>query len=265
MPVVGVGDARVAYQVEGSGPGLVLVHGTGGNSQTNWSQLVGRLAESRTVVRPDYSGSGATIDNGGPLTVALLAAQVVAAAKDAEATPFDLVGFSLGATVATYIAAKYPDLVRSVVLLAGFVSSADARQTMQFELWRDLIRTDRRAMARFILITGFSPDFLSGLGNTAIGTAVDEIVANNNWEGMARQVELDLTIDVRDQARRIAKPALVIGCIHDHMVPPVHARELAALIPGSRYVEMATGHLAPLEKPDQFAGLVLDFLRGDLA
>ncbi|MGO4683533.1 alpha/beta fold hydrolase [Hyphomicrobium sp. 2TAF46] len=263
MPVVEVDGAKVAFRVDGSGPGLVLVHGTGGNSETNWSQLVGRLPESRTVVRPDYSGSGETIDDGGPLTVAVLAAQVVAAAEQAGATPFDLVGFSLGAAVATYIAAEYPNLVRSVVLLAGFVSSTDARQAMQFELWRDLIRTDRRAMARFILITGFSPDFLSGLSRAAISEAVDEIVANNNWDGMARQVELDLTIDVRDQAQRIARPALVIGCVHDHMVPSARARELAALIPNARYVEMETGHLAPLEQPEEFARLVLDFLADD--
>jgi 3-oxoadipate enol-lactonase len=265
MPVCEVGEANVAFRIDGSGPGLVLVHGTGGNSETNWSQLVGRLSEGRTLVRPDYSGSGETIDDGGPLSVDLLAAQVVAAAKAARATPFDLVGFSLGAAVATYIAAEYPDLVRSVVLLAGFASSADARQTMQFELRRDLIRTDHRAMARFILLTGFSPDFLSGLGHLAIDTAIDEIVANNNWAGMARQVDLDLTIDVRDQARRIAKPALVIGCTHDHMVPAAHARELAALIPGARCVEMASGHLAALEKPEEFAALVLDFLRGGVA
>jgi 3-oxoadipate enol-lactonase len=264
MPVVAVDGAKVVFRVDGTGPGLVLVHGTGGNAETNWGRLVGRLSASRTVVRPDYSGSGETIDDGGPLTVPVLAAQVVAAAKEARATPFDLVGFSLGAAVATYIAAEYPDLVRSVVLLAGFASSTDARQTMQFELWRDLIRMDRQAMARFILITGFSPDFLSGLGYAAIGEAADEIVTNNNWEGMARQVELDLTIDVRDQARNIARPALVIGCAHDQMVPFAHARQLAALIPGARYVEMATGHLAPLEQPDEFARLVLDFLQGKL-
>jgi 3-oxoadipate enol-lactonase len=264
MPVVEVDGTKVAFRVDGSGPGLVLVHGTGGNSESNWSQLVGHLTENRTVVRPDYSGSGDTIDDGRPLTVAALAAQVVAAAEMAGATPFDLVGFSLGAAVATYIAAEYPDLVRSVVLLAGFVSSTDARQTMQFELWRDLIHTDRRAMARFILITGFSPDFLSGLGHAMISEAVDDIVTNNNWEGMARQVELDLAIDVRDQAQRIARPSLVIGCIHDHMVPCTHARELAALISGARYVEIATGHLAPLEKPAEFARLVLDFLADNL-
>ena len=72
MRVVEVGAAKVAYRVDGAGPGLVLVHGTGGNSDTNWRQLVGRLSESRMVVRPDYSGSGATIDDGAPLTIAAL-------------------------------------------------------------------------------------------------------------------------------------------------------------------------------------------------
>lgn len=260
MPTITVDAARIAFRVDGAGPGLVLVHGTGGNAETNWSQMVASLAQSRTVVRPDYSGSGDTTDDGAKLSVAMLAAQVVAAARQAGATPFDLVGFSLGAAVATHIAAEYPDLVGSVVLLAGFVSGKDARQTLQFELWRDLIRKDRRMMARFLLITGFSADFLSTMGKVAIDRAIDEITANNDWDGMLRQIELDLTLDVGDQARRIAKPTLVIGCTHDAMVPSAHARELAALVPGARYKEMATGHLAPLEKPEELARLILDFL-----
>jgi pimeloyl-ACP methyl ester carboxylesterase len=51
MSVVEVGGAKVAYRVEGKGPGLVLVHGTGGNSETNWTQVVGRLF-TRTPPRP---------------------------------------------------------------------------------------------------------------------------------------------------------------------------------------------------------------------
>lgn len=254
--------ARIAYRVDGSGPGLVLVHGTGGDSESNWGHLVEFLAPHWTVVRPDYSGSGETQDNGAPLSTAMLAAQIVAAAQAAGTVPFDLVGFSLGAAVATFIAAEYPTLVRSVVLLAGFASSEDARQKMQFELWRELIRSDHSSMARLVLLTGFSPAFLSGLGNAAMAENIEAIVRNNNWEGMARQVELDLTIDVRDQARRIEKPVLVIGCTHDHMVPSAHARQLATLIPGAKYAEMETGHLALLEQPARFVELVSDFLRG---
>ena len=260
---VEVDGAKVTYRVDGSGPGLLLLHGTGGNSETNWSQLVSRLSESRMVVRPDYSGSGETVDDGGPLTVAMLAAQAVAAAEKAGATPFDVVGFSLGAVVATYIAAEYSHLVRSVILLAGLATSADARMTLQFDLWRDLIRSDRRAMARLLLITGFSPDFLARTDYSTALQIIEDIVATNNWEGMARQVELNLTIDVRDQARRVTKPTLVIGCTHDYMVPPAHARSLAGLIPGARYLEIPTGHLATLERPDELAQSVLEFVGGD--
>lgn len=260
MANVEIEGAQVTYLVDGSGPGLVLVHGTGGNANTNWDQVVERFSQHRTVVRPNYSGSGETTDRGGALATEQLAAQVVATAKAAGAVPFDLIGFSLGAGIATFIAAEYPEFVRSVVLLAGFLSGEDSRLSLQFNLWRDLIHSDRHVLARLVLLTGFSPDFLAGLSETDIDQSVDEIVRSNNWEGMGRQVDLDLTIDVRDQAQRIAKPVLVIAATHDHMVPPSHARELAKQIPGAVYEEMPTGHLVPLESPDEFASIALQFL-----
>lgn len=253
--------AQVAYRVDGAGPPLVLVHGTGGDAESNWGAIVETLAREWTVIRPDYSGAGSTTDDGRELTGDYLAGQVMAAADAAGATTFHLLGFSLGAGIAAQIAADYPDRVRSLILVAGFASAADPRFKMQFELWRDLIRTDRRAMARLILLTGFSPDALAGLGTDGVEQAIKSTITGANWEGMARQIELDLTIDVRQQAARIAAPTLVVGCTHDYMVPPSHAAELASLIAGSRYVELPTGHLAPMEQPDAFAALVASFLR----
>lgn len=260
MSVVEIDGAKVAYRVEGKGPGLVLVHGTGGNGETNWTQVVDRLSERWTVVRPDYAGSGETIDDGGPLAIETLSAQVVAAAEAAGAVPFDLVGFSLGAAVAIKIATDHPDKVRSVVLLAGFATGDDPRLRFQFRLWRDLIGRDREALARIVLLTGFSPAHLSSLSDDVIETAVQDIVAGNNWPGMARQVDLDLIVDVQAEAERISKPTLVIGCIHDHMVPSAHAKELVRIIPGATYAEVESGHLAPLEQPNDLIALIEPFL-----
>ncbi|WP_213992247.1 alpha/beta hydrolase [Sodalis sp. dw_96] len=261
MAIIEIAGAQVSYQVDGHGPGLVFVHGTGGDSQSNWGHLVERFSGQWTVVRPDYAGSGATVDDGQPLSLAALAAQVVGAARAAGALPFHLVGFSLGASIAAYIAAEYADEVRSVVLLAGFASGADGRMQLEFSLWRGLIRSDRRSMARLLLLTGFSPDFLRSLSQQQIEETVDAIISGNQWEGMGRQVELDLSLDVSEQVKRIAKPTLVIGCAHDYMVPPAHGRALAAAIPGARYAELDSGHLATLERPDEFTRLVTDFLR----
>lgn len=261
MPHVDCQGAQVAYKVDGSGPPLVLVHGTGGDAESNWGVFAERFGREWTVIRPDYSGSGATKDDGRPLTADYLTAQIIAAADAAGAETFHLLGFSLGAALAARIAGDRPGRVRSLILLAGFSSSADARLKLQFELWRDLIATDRQAMARLILLTGLSPDALAALGADGVGQAVEDTLAGADWDGMARQVELDLSIDVTESVARITAPSLVIGCTHDHMVPPSHAKALAAAIPSARYAELATGHLAPMEQPDAFAELVISFLR----
>ena len=80
-----------------------------------------------------------------------------------------------------------------------------------------------------------------------------------NWEGIARQVELDLAVDVSEQARSITGPTLVINCAHDQIV--TQTPELAASIPGSMYQQINAGHLAYFEGVDEFLSLATEFLR----
>lgn len=259
MPFVEIDGARVAYRVDGQGPGLVLVHGTGGSAGTSWTEMVDRLARHWTVVRPDYAGSGDTVDGGGPLSLAALAAQVLAAAEAAGAQPFHLFGYSLGAVVAVKLAADHPGRVRSLVPLGGFLSSTDPRLQLQLRLWRDLIGRDREALARLGLLTCFSPAYLDRFDAATLEQLVAEDVANNDWEGLARQVALDLEVDVIAEAPRIACPALVIGCLQDQIVPPAHARALAAAIPDAAYTELDSGHCALFEAPDALLDLIEPF------
>lgn len=91
--------ARIGYRDDGAGPALVLLHGTGGDGDANWSGVLAGL-DGRRVIRPDYAGSGLTTDDTAPLSVDRLAAQVLAAVDHAGVDGFDLVGFSLGAALA---------------------------------------------------------------------------------------------------------------------------------------------------------------------
>jgi 3-oxoadipate enol-lactonase len=260
MATVKVEKSAVEYLVDGAGPGLVLVHGTGGSAEANWGHLVDRFARHWTVIRPNYSGSGNTTDAGGSLSVEQLAGQVLAAAKAAGKVPFDLVGFSLGAAVAVAVAARAPDLVRSLVLIAGFADSTDSYLKLEFSLWRELIVHNRPALARLFLLTGLSHSFLARLSEAEIEASASSIVAGTNWDGLARQIELDLTLDVREQVRSITRPTLVVGCTNDCIVPVKHSQLLVATIPGAEYTELATGHLAALEQPEAFATLLETFL-----
>jgi 3-oxoadipate enol-lactonase len=253
-----VDDARVAYRVQGHGPAIVLVNGTSA-LDVHWGPIIEEFSKSRTVISLDYSGSGETTDDGGALSLKKLATQVVAVARAAGAARFDLVGYSLGAAIAIQLASGSPQLVRSLILVAGFASGTEPRLELQFRLWLDLVRHNRDAFTRLLVLSGLTPAFVSGAGSATIEAMINGYMSVANWDGIARQVELDLQVDVRAQARQLARPTLVIGCAHDQIVTTT--RELADSIPGAAYREIAAGHLAYFEAAGEFMAVANDFLQ----
>jgi 3-oxoadipate enol-lactonase len=143
---------------------IVLVHGTMGKS-ADWSRVVEELSNSRSVIRPNYiepfSGRNSTKE----LAIKDLADEVVAAVRAEGKQRFDLVGGSLGAAVATCIAAEYPEMVRSLVLVSGFSHGSDPRMNLQFKLWLRLESTDKVAFTKLLLVSGLSPSFCLHLTN----------------------------------------------------------------------------------------------------
>ena len=113
------------------------------------------------MIRPDYANPAAGTDSANAPRVSDFADRVVAAADASGTHRFDLVGFSLGAAVATFIAAEYSEMVRSLVLVSGFSYGGDRRMTLQFDLWLHLALTDKSALAKLLLLSGLSREFLS--------------------------------------------------------------------------------------------------------
>lgn len=138
MPVVKEMGTTVPYTVTGTGPGLVLLHGTSGDAETHWAHLVDRLTDARRVIVPDYAGSGKSTTGDGDLTVDLLVEPATAVIRDAGGGRVDLAGFSMGAVVA----AAHPELVRRLILIAGWANSDDARFRVAFGTWARLADLD---------------------------------------------------------------------------------------------------------------------------
>ena len=61
--------------------------------------------------------------------------------------------------------------------------------------------------------------------------------------------------------RRISAKSLVVGFADDRLIPVQQCREVAAAIPGARYVEIAdTGHFGYIERPDAVNAALVEFL-----
>ena len=238
---------------------IVLLHGTSGQSE-DWSQVVKQLASHRSVIRPIYVEPVAGTDSANAPRVSEFADRVVAAAGAGGRHRFDLVGYSLGAAVATFIAAEYSEMVRSLVLVSGFSYGGDPRMKLQFDLWLHLARTDRIALGKLLLVSGLSPEFLSVFDENTIDGIIQSFVAMSDWPLIEQNIRVDLAVDVREQAKKIKAPTLSIAGKYDQIVPPFYTQELADLIPTAKRAEIPSGHLSFLEKPVDLASAMLTFL-----
>ncbi len=232
----------------------MLVHGTGAGAELTWGHLATRFSDRRTVVLPDLSGSERAVDDGASLTVETLAAQVAAVIEDLGGEPADLVGFSLGAPVAAAVAALNPDLVRGLVLIAGFGRTDEYLRNLML-VWQGSVG-DPATFGRVATVTGFSRTFLERLGPAEVERLVSNI---RPTPGVLRQVDLNTRVDVRALLPRIEAATLVVGCAHDGTVPVENSRELHAAIRGSAYAEVDSGHVVVFERPDEIVTLVHKF------
>jgi pimeloyl-ACP methyl ester carboxylesterase len=234
---------------------IVLVHGTMGKSE-DWSRVVEELSNSRSVIRPNYMERAAGTNSTNEIAIKDLADEVVAAVRAEGKQRIDLVGGSLGAAVATCIAAEYPEMVRSLVLVSGFNHGNDPRMNLQFKLWLRLASTDKVAFTKLLLVSGLSPGFLSAFDEPTLNGITESFIASTDWRPVEPTIRFDLNVDVREYAARIKTPTLLITAKHDQIVPPAYSKNL---VPDAKTLELDSGHLIFLERPVELASAILLF------
>jgi pimeloyl-ACP methyl ester carboxylesterase len=254
MPSVQVGDVEVAYEVQGSGPPFVLVHGSTG-SRATWMQQTPVLAERFQVVLPEYAGGGESTNPDRPLEVDELVAQVMGAVDDAGVGEFHLAGYSLGAVVVAALAAEHPDRVRTLAIVNGWAKT-DARMKFTFDLWERLYTADVDLFTRYVLADGLGRETFDLFGDGV--EAMIPVMAGQFSAGTARHAELDTRIDIEDRLGKITAPTLVIGGLTDRWVDIAHSRAMADAIAGARLEELECGHVSLTEKAAEVTGLLLE-------
>lgn len=129
MGRVSVHGSEIAFQVNGSGPTVVLVHGIRAHAGW-WEQVSDRLCDSWRVVTFDLSGHGRSEERP-RYSAEIWASEVVGIMDSLGTSEAPLVGHSLGGLVSLVTAAIHADRVSQVVLVdtplrMPTVASADA-------------------------------------------------------------------------------------------------------------------------------------------
>src|SRR5215212_9807990 len=121
MPTFNNGPVELAYLDEGEGDPIVLVHGFASNKEVNWV-MPGWTAtlrrDGRRVIALDNRGHGQSSKLYDPAAyhTDIMAGDVAALIEHLALRRADLMGYSLGSRISAVLAARRPELVRSVIL-----------------------------------------------------------------------------------------------------------------------------------------------------
>lgn len=245
--------------VAGTGPAVVLIHGTGADAESNWGPLIASLSGRYTVIAPNLPGAGGTPVSSARLELDELADRVLAAVAAAGVVEnWHLVGHSLGAVVAAAVAAREPQQVRSLLLHAGWATTGP-REVLMFDLWARLLRIDPQLLARHLVLEAMSPALLQSADTSQLDDLVTgfTLMLDNRIAG---QIELNSRVDLAASLTRITATTLVLASADDRIIPPPHQRSLTEAIPQALYREMPGGHGLPFENPTGFFATVTEWV-----
>jgi pimeloyl-ACP methyl ester carboxylesterase len=245
----------------GAGTPLVLLHAFPLDGRM-WAPQVEALAGSYQVVVPDLRGFGAARDQAvEEAGMDLLADDLARLLDDRGLDRVVLGGLSMGGYVALAFMRRHADRVSGLVLL-GTKATADGDQA----------RDARLAMAERVLAegNGFVPEAMLPrlLGETSresrpeLVERVTALILEQSPEAIAgAQRGMAARAATSDVLASIKVPTLVVTGEEDAVTGPEVGRDLAAGIPGARFllVEQA-GHLSNLERPEVVNEALLDFL-----
>nr|WP_092530961.1 alpha/beta fold hydrolase [Amycolatopsis arida] len=259
----------------------VYVHGLGGSS-TNWTDLAGLLAPWSGGVAVDLPGFG--LSEPGPDFDFSLDAHAETLAEfvaGLDAGPVHLVGNSMGGAVAVLLAARRPDLVRTLTLVSPAVPDlrpdprrlSDPRMALAYlpvvgrRARRRLAAMGPRERAEQVIRLCFAnPDSFPP-------HRLDELAAEHGaraglaWANpaMARSTVAILRTWCRRGGRslwavvpEVRAPTLVVWGTEDKVISVRRAARTARLLPRGRLLVLPrTGHVAQMERPVTVARAVL--------
>jgi 3-oxoadipate enol-lactonase len=243
----------------GSGPPVVLVHAIGCDHRM-WDDLRARLAPAFRVISVDVRGHGASPVVPRPYTLAGLADDVAAVLDRLGIAKASWVGLSMGGMIGQAFALRHPARIDRLVL-ANTTSTYGPDGRAMWQARARMVQEGGLAAIREMVATRyFSEDFRARQPKE-----VDDVMARfllTPAEGYLGCCDAIAELDFSGDLPRIRARTLVIAGEADAGTPPAMAQAIAAKLPGARMAVIpGAAHLAAVEKPEAFGGLVLEFLQ----
>ncbi|MEE4238540.1 MAG: alpha/beta fold hydrolase BchO [Anderseniella sp.] len=262
---------RFHVQVSGSGPVLLLLHGTGASSHS-WRKLLQALKDRFTVVMPDLPGHGfSSMPALERVSLGSYAQLVGALLRELDMTPAIIAGHSAGAAIAAQMTMAGEAAPRGIVSFNGaFVPMGGAGDLFFSPLAKML--SVNPLMPRLFAWRAGSRRVVQGLIE-GTGSHLDDEGLDLYQRLMTSPAHCSAALqmmarwDLHDMVDRMAAglacPVLLVVGERDKAIPMRDAQVIAGRMDKAELVVMRdAGHVAHEEHPDEAVGLIVDAWAG---
>ena len=226
---------------------LVFLHLWGGSHRT-FAPVIASLTSGCAVVSYDHRGWGAARDLPGPYEISALADDALAVITGLGLGRYVLVGHSMGAKVAQLAASRRPEGLAALALIAPAPPrpAVDAKAAEALTHAFDSRETVSDALRHMLTAQPLPPDLQEQMINDGLA---------GNREAQLAWPLGGITEDITAATKAIEVPVQVLAGRQDRVDPPeILEANLLPFIPGARMTVLEeTGHLSPLEVPEQIA------------
>jgi pimeloyl-ACP methyl ester carboxylesterase len=249
MPYVHANGLDIGYEVSGAGPPLIALHGATGSGRDDFAALRRQLSAAFTVHLPDARGHATTrwdVTTGGFHAESLID-DIEAFADALGIETFHLVGFSMGGVTALGFAARAPERVRTLVVIAASPQREPRASVVRHELRPERIEAEDRVWAK------------------VLAARHDPIQGEGAWRDLLRGIVDDVATQhllTPREVRGITAPTLVVCGDRDSFVPVMQAADLARQVQDGRLLVLPRcGHDVLRTRPAGFDEVLSGFYR----
>ena len=260
---------RLAYARVGTGPPLVKTANWMNHVEYDWESPTFRhlflaLARDFTLLRYDARGNGMSDWDVEELSLDAWVTDLETVVSAAGLDRFPLFAMSQGCAVSVAFAVRHPERVSHLILYGGFARGAYIRAKNELELQKakalaSLIRTgwgDDSPAYRAL----FSSLLMPGATHEQLEKFAERQRVTTSPECAYRYFETTRSLDVSDLLPKVRAPTLVMHVRGDQVQPFDGGRELAAGIPGARFVALQGQNHIPLPQ-DPSTARILEEIR----
>jgi len=247
--IINTNGAAIPVTECGTGePALVFLHYWGGSSRT-WRPVIERLRGKPHAIALNQRGWGGSVVTDGRYDLAAMADDTQAVTSAIGLKRYVLVGHSMGGRVAQIVAARRPEGLAGMVLVAPAPPTPMPVPSEQRAAMLASYRTREGVLQALSVLAGgpLPPEFREQVVDDTLRGAAD---AKRAW------TETGMIEDVSAGLGAITVPVTIVIGDRDQVEHEAALREIfGRFLPHATFrVLKGVGHLSPLEAPDAIAG-----------